>query len=61
MNVAFFSYMHYDQEAFDEVNKRLGNPLKITYLASSLNELTVPLANGHSAICLFVNDNADAM
>ncbi|KFY99258.1 hypothetical protein V500_01430 [Pseudogymnoascus sp. VKM F-4518 (FW-2643)] len=35
--------------------------MHITYLAPSLNELTLPLANGHSAICLFVNDNADAM
>ncbi|KAL3421696.1 D-lactate dehydrogenase [Phlyctema vagabunda] len=59
MKVAFFSAKHYDQEAFDKVNSKLGSPLDITYLTSSLDSSTAALAQDHAAICLFVNDVAD--
>ena len=57
MKIAFFDTKEYDREMFDEYNKKYG--WEITYFKTKLNEETVPLASGHDAVCIFVNDNAN--
>jgi D-lactate dehydrogenase len=58
MRIAFFSTQSYDQESFES---QLDNQAhEITYLKTSLNHHTAKLAEGCEAVCLFVNDTADA-
>lgn len=52
MQIAFFSAKMYDREFFDQ--HLAGH--KIIYFEAPLNEQTVNLAKGCSAVCLFVND-----
>ncbi|KAG8908092.1 hypothetical protein FRB99_000536 [Tulasnella sp. 403] len=62
LRVAFYSTKHYDSDSFDDQISHLQPDLKIefTYLEPRLSLTTVPLAKGHDAVCIFVNDNADA-
>lgn len=50
----------YDEDSFDKVNGALNSPLEFTYLLPTLDSSTVALAAGHRAVCIFVNDVADA-
>lgn len=50
----------YDRESFEQVNAKCGSPLDITFLRAKLEASTAALAQGHEAVCLFVNDDANA-
>ncbi|MCY1340318.1 D-lactate dehydrogenase [compost metagenome] len=58
MKVAVFSAKPYDREYLDAANVAEGHQL--SYFDAPLNLETVGLAAGHGAICIFVNDAADA-
>ncbi|MBN3852152.1 MULTISPECIES: 2-hydroxyacid dehydrogenase [unclassified Paraburkholderia] len=58
MDIAVFSAKPYDREFLNAANAGHGH--KLRYLDDPLNEDTVGLAAGHRAICIFVNDKADA-
>jgi len=58
MKVAVFSTRSYDKQFFDLVNKETGHEL--TYLEPALTVKTAILAEGCTAVCIFVNDVADA-
>ena len=55
-NVAFYSTKPYDVEAFN-ANNTLG--YQINYLDAHLTKKTAKLAEGHQAVCAFVNDTLD--
>ncbi|KZV99296.1 hypothetical protein EXIGLDRAFT_725910 [Exidia glandulosa HHB12029] len=57
MKVAFFSAKQYDINAFDAAND---GGIDFTHLHPSLDLRTCVLAEGHDAICVFVNDTLDA-
>lgn len=56
MKIAFFSTQPYDKEYFDRYNKQY----EIIYFDVQLNEQTVNLVNGCTAVCAFVNDKLNA-
>jgi D-lactate dehydrogenase len=58
MNVAVFSTKRYDREFIDAANASAGH--RITYFDVPLEAETAALASGHDAVCIFVNDRADA-
>jgi D-lactate dehydrogenase len=58
MNIAFFSAQRYEKHYFDEYNQKKGH--QIRYIDAHLNEATAPLAQGSSAVCVFVNDSVNA-
>jgi D-lactate dehydrogenase len=58
MNVAVFSATRYDRDFLDAANASAGHWL--TYLDMPLERETVALAAEFDAVCIFVNDNADA-
>lgn len=54
MKIAFFSTKAYDRESFDSHLKDLHH--EVSYLEPRLELRTLSLAEGHQAICTFVND-----
>ena len=54
IKIAFFDAKPYDIESFDQTNKGFG--FKISYFANHLTPETASLAQGHEAVCAFVND-----
>ncbi len=56
MTITFYSAQSYDKIYFDRFN----TSHKILYIDSRLNEQTIGLCAGSDAVCLFVNDHADA-
>lgn len=58
MKVVFYSAQPYDRSSFDEVNKE--KAYRFLYFDIGLNEQTVKLAEGCDAVCIFVNDQANA-
>lgn len=60
MQVAVFSTKPYDREFLDIANRALPVPHRLVYLESRLSEDTAVLADGAAAVCLFVNDIANA-
>ena len=58
MKIAVFSAERYDREFLDKANVVEGHQLN--YFEDPLNLQTANLASGPDAICLFVNDTADA-
>ena len=58
MNVAVFSTKRYDRDFLDVANAAAGH--RITYFDVPLERETAALACGHDAVCIFVNDKADA-
>ncbi len=58
MKIAVFSAKRYDREYLDAVNVAAGHTLK--YHEAPLDLDTVHLAAGYAAVCIFVNDKADA-
>lgn len=58
MKVAFFNTKSYDRLSFDPVNSIYQH--EIRYLEPTLSWETRSLADGCEAICIFVNDKADA-
>lgn len=57
MKIAFFSTKSYDKESFERTNT--GGKHQLSFFEASLSVDTAPLAQGHDAVCLFVNDKAD--
>ena len=58
MKVAFFSTKTYEHAAFDAANGEYGHAF--TFLEPRLTAPTAALADGFPAVCIFVNDQADA-
>jgi D-lactate dehydrogenase len=58
MKVAIFSSTRYERRYLDEANK--SGEHKLHYFDVSLEMDTVGLAAGYGAVCIFVNDKADA-
>ena len=58
MDIAFFSCFPYEQTFLEVANR--SHRHQLTFLSQSLTPETVPLAAGHQAICVFVNDRLDA-
>ncbi len=58
MKIGFFSTQSYDRIYFNEVNVKYG--YELVYFDAQLNEATAVLAEGCQAVCIFVNDRADA-
>lgn len=58
MKVAVFSAERYDREFLDAANAAQGHQL--TYFQDVLDLDTAALAADHEAVCIFVNDHADA-
>ncbi|MDJ0866827.1 MAG: 2-hydroxyacid dehydrogenase [Myxococcota bacterium] len=57
LEVAMFDARPYDIESFDARNEKR---FKFHYIAAPLGLDTVSSASGHRAVCIFVNDSADA-
>ncbi len=57
LQVAFFDARSYDVESFDARNQ---DRFKLQYLSAPLSLDTAASAGGHKAVCIFVNDCADA-
>jgi D-lactate dehydrogenase len=57
LKVSFFDARSYDIESFDNRNQ---GRFAISYLPAPLEQDTALLAAGHKAVCIFVNDTADA-
>jgi D-lactate dehydrogenase len=57
LQVAFFDARPYDIESFDARNDGRFN---LHYVAAPLDSETVAAAIGYKAVCIFVNDSADA-
>ena len=58
MKIAVFSAKRYDREFLDAANAGAGHQLR--YFDAPLDLESVALAAGHDAVCIFVNDTADA-
>ncbi len=56
--IAFFGAKPYDIDSFDKINERYG--FDIRYYKGHLNVNNVVLTQGVDAVCIFVNDMADA-
>ena len=56
--IAFFGSKPYDEASFNEKNKEYGFELR--YYKGHLNKHNVILTQGVDAVCIFVNDTADA-
>ncbi|ELU41895.1 D-lactate dehydrogenase [Rhizoctonia solani AG-1 IA] len=59
MKVAMYSTRQYDRRSFEGESEHItAAGIEITYLEPHLNVVTAKLAEGHQAVCLFVNDDA---
>ena len=58
MKITFFGTQPYDRESFDRANASFG--CEFNYHRSHLNGNNALLAQGADAVCIFVNDTADA-
>lgn len=58
MRVAIFGTKPYDRSFLEAANVRFGHTL--TFLEPRLDETSVALAEGHDAVCVFVNDRLSA-
>lgn len=58
MKIAVFSAKRYDREFLSAANSGAGHQLR--FFDAPLDLDSVALASGHDAVCIFVNDTADA-
>lgn len=58
MKITFFGTQPYDRASFDKINPDFG--FEFNYHRSHLNAKNALLASGADAVCIFVNDTADA-
>ena len=56
--IAFFDSKPYDEASFNEKNKEYNFELR--YYKGHLNKHNIILTQGVDAVCIFVNDTADA-
>lgn len=61
MKVVFFGTQPYDRESFDTINNNGAYGFDIVYHHSHLTPDNAVLARGAEAVCIFVNDTADAV
>lgn len=59
MRIAVFSTKGYDQRSFEGVNKDFGHEL--AFFETRLTVDTAALAEGFTGVCVFVNDDVDAV
>ena len=59
MKVAVFGTQFYEREYFNKYN--VGNKHELVFFEESLNEKTTHLANGFTAVCVFVTDTVNKM
>ncbi|RPA99237.1 hypothetical protein L873DRAFT_1807147 [Choiromyces venosus 120613-1] len=59
MKVAFYSSKEYDIDSFSDANDNNNTGIELNFLESRLQKPTIPLAAGHDAVCIFVNDCCD--
>ena len=57
--IAFFGTKPYDEASFNDKNKEYGFELR--YYKGHLNKHNVILTQNVDAVCIFVNDTADAL
>ncbi len=57
MKIALFSTKPYDKAYFEKINKAYN--FDISYFEGGLTNESAPLAKGHEAVCVFVNDEVD--
>ncbi len=60
MKIAVFSAHPYDRQFLDEANRREEVPVEFVYHETALSQSTAVFAQGCDAVCIFVNDVADA-
>ncbi|MCR5866526.1 2-hydroxyacid dehydrogenase [Aquincola sp. J276] len=60
MKVAVFSTQRYDRTFLQQANDALPRPHALTFFEAPLERETAALAAGFGAVCIFVNDHADA-
>lgn len=60
MDVAVFGTKSYDRRFLTAANEAAGSPHRLTFLEAALRPETALLARGAAAVCIFVNDRADA-
>ena len=60
MDVIVFSAKSYDRQFLAAANEAAGNPHRLSFLEVALSRDTAVLAGSASAVCIFVNDRADA-
>ena len=58
MKIAFYSTKPYDRIYFEPKSQEYD--IKLDFYETSCKEETIPLAKGHDAICIFVNDHLNA-
>ena len=58
MRLLFFDSHAFERDVFTSVNTAFGHDLH--FLENRLHEQTVKLAEGHKALCCFVNDKLNA-
>lgn len=58
MKIAMFYAKAYERPSLEAANATLGH--SITYIEAALRPETAALAEGHDAVCIFVNDRCDA-
>ncbi len=59
MNIAVFSTKGYDQRSLQKINESFGHQL--TFFETRLRAETAALAAGYDGVCIFVNDDVDAV
>ncbi len=60
MKIAVFSTKPYDRQFLEAASAGSLHDIAWTFLEARLDATTVALANGHTGVCLFVNDDANA-
>jgi lactate dehydrogenase-like 2-hydroxyacid dehydrogenase len=58
MKIAFFSTKKYDEDSFQSLKNTKNH--EFNFLDPRLDQTTASLAAGHEAVCIFVNDEANA-
>jgi lactate dehydrogenase-like 2-hydroxyacid dehydrogenase len=58
MKIAFFSTKKYDEDSFQSLENTKNH--EFNFLDPRLDQTTASLAAGHEAVCIFVNDEANA-
>ena len=58
MNLLIYSTHSYDRTFFEAAKPAFGHT--ISYTEAALNPLSAAMAKGYNAVCIFVNDQADA-
>ncbi len=60
MRIATFSAKPHDRHHLTAANEAAGSPHELTFFESRLRAESVGLAEGHDAVCVFVNDEVPA-